>query len=56
MFAEGGNRMINYLLSKAIKQEIPEHYKDVLKIKEKDPKAYQEWVKAMKTEIQALKD
>ena len=58
LLKEGGTKFVNFLLSKAIeiKSEIPVHFKDVLKIKNSDPKAFQEWVKAMEEEIQALCD
>ena len=58
LLKEGGTKFVNFLLSKAIeiKSEIPVHFKDMLKIKNSDPKAFQEWVKAMEEEIQALCD
>ncbi len=55
---ESGNDSVNFLLSKAILEEnkIPVTYKDVGKIKELDNKAYQEWLNAMKDEVNALND
>jgi len=55
---ESGNDSVNFLLSKAILEEnkIPVTYKDVDKMKKLDDKAYQEWLNAMKDEVNALND
>ena len=56
---EGGTKLVNYLLSKAIKQEniiLPVHYRDVNKIKTSNPTEYNGWINAMKDEIKALED
>ena len=37
-----------------MKSDIPVHFRDVLKIKERDNKAFSEWMNAMKEEIDAL--
>ena len=53
---EAGNYFVNFLLAQAInmKSDIPVHFRDVLKIKERDNKVFSEWMNAMKEEIDAL--
>ena len=56
---EGGNKSIQYLLAQAVDMEKNPregHFWDILKIKQSDPKAFEEWFNAMKAEIQALND
>ena len=56
---EGGNKSINYLLAQAIdmdKNPREGHCRDILRIKNSDPKAFEQWFDAMKAEIQALND
>ena len=59
MAKEGGNNSIQYLLAQAVDMEKNPregHFWDILKIKQSDPKAFEEWLNAMKAEIQALND
>ena len=59
MAKEGGNKSIQYLLAQAVNMEKNPregHFQDILKIKQSDPKAFEEWYNAMKAEIQPLND
>ena len=59
MAKEGGNKSIQYLLAQAVDMEKNPregHFQDILKIKQSDPKAFEEWFNAMNAEIQALND
>ena len=59
MVKEGGNKSIQYLLAQAVDMEKNPregHFQDILKIKQPDPKAFEEWLNPMKAEIQALND
>ena len=59
MAKEGGNKSIQYLLAQAVDMEKNPregHFWDILKIKQSDIKAFEEWFNAMKAEIQALND
>ena len=56
---EGGNKSMQYLLAQAVDMEKNPregHFQDILRIKQSDPKAFEEWLNAMKAEIQALND
>ena len=50
---EGGNKSIHVDMEKNPREG---HFWDILKIKQSDSKAFQEWFNAMKAEIQALND
>ena len=59
MIKECGNKSIQYLLAQAVDMEKNPregHFWYILRIKQSDPKAFKEWLNAMKAEIQALND
>src|SRR5258708_8384069 len=56
LLKQGGNHMIQFLLAQAEKNPKEMQYRDILVIKGRDPKAFNEWQEAMKAEIQALND
>ena len=59
MAKECGNKSIQYLLAQAVDMEKNPregHFWDIPRIKLSDPKAFKEWLNAMKAEIQALND
>ena len=54
---EGGNKSIHYLLAQAVdieKNPREIQYRMILRLKDSNPKSYQEWLTAMETEIKAL--
>ena len=56
---EGGNKSMQYLLAQAVDMEKNPregHFRDILRTKQSDPKAFEEWLNAMKAKIQALND
>ena len=56
---EGGNKSINYLLAQAVdieKNPRELQYRNILRLKDSNPKSFQEWQIAMEAEIKALND
>ena len=56
---EGGNKSIHYLLAQAVDiEKYPREiqYRMILKLKDSNPKSFQEWQTAMEAEIKALND
>ena len=56
---EGGNKSIHYLLAQAVdieKNPREIQYRMILRLKDSNPKSFQEWQTAMEAEIKALND
>jgi hypothetical protein len=56
---EGGNKSIHYLLAQAVdieKNPRELQYRNILRLKDSNPKSFQEWQTAMEAEIKALND
>jgi hypothetical protein len=56
---EGGNKSIHYLLAQAVhieKNPRELQYRNILELKDSNPKSFQEWQTAMEAEIKALND
>jgi hypothetical protein len=56
---EGGNKSIHYLLAQAVEiEKNPRElqYRNILRLKDSNPKSFQEWQIAMEAEIKALND
>jgi hypothetical protein len=56
---EGGNKSIHYLLAQAVdieKNPRELQYRNILQLKDSNPKSFQEWQTAMEAEIKALND
>ena len=55
----GGNKSIHYLLAQAVdieKNPREIQYRMILRLKDSNPKSFQEWQTAMEAEIKALND
>jgi hypothetical protein len=53
---EGGNKSIHYLLAQAVdikKNPRELQYRNILRLKDSNPKSFQEWQTAMEAEIKA---
>ena len=56
---EGGNKSLYYLLAQAVdieKNPRELQYRNILRLKDSNPKSFQEWRIAMEAEIKALND
>ena len=56
---EGGNKSIHYLLAQAVdieKNPREIQYRMILRLKDSNPKSFQEWQTVMEAEIKALND
>ena len=59
LIKEGGNKSIHYLLAQAVdieKNPRELQYRNILRLKDSNPKSFQEWQIAMEAEIKALND
>ena len=59
LIKEGGNKSIQFMLAQAVdleKNPRELQYRDILRIKDSQPKAFEEWLQAMEAEIRALND
>jgi hypothetical protein len=59
LIKEGGNKSIHYLLAQAVdieKNPRELQYRNILQLKDSNPKSFQEWQIAMEAEIKALND